>query len=420
MKPLILERPSGEITNEELKSLTLQSAAGSQARRVLLIPPDITRVHSRAGVITAALYEHYTQAGAQVDVLPALGTHTPMTAEECRVMFGGVIPFDKLIEHRWREDVVNIGTVPGSYVSSVSDGLLDFDVEVQLSRHVVRGGYDLIVCAGQVVPHEVAGLASYSKHLFVGCGGSQMINRTHFIGAVYGAERIMGRADTPVRRVFDYAQEHFAAHLPVVFCLTVLSEGKLRGLYIGRDRTPYEQAAKLCIEQNIKYVEEQHTCLVWLDPEEYRSTWLGNKAVYRTRMMLCDGARLIVLAPGLRAFGEDAANDALIRKYGYKGRDNTLKAVQENADLADNLSTAAHLVHGSSDGRFTITYCAPRAMAEQVKAVGYEYMDVEEAMAYWAPATLKEGVNSTARGDVFYIGNPALGLWATKSRFTGA
>ncbi len=407
------------VSPEELRGLVL-SGFDESPKKVLLIPPDITRVHSRAGEITAILYKQYASYGAEVDVLPALGTHVPMTPAEAEVMFGGAIPFGKIIEHRWRDDVVTLGHVPGAFVKEVSDGLLDFDIEVQLNSRIVNGGYDLIVCAGQVVPHEVAGLASYSKHLFVGCGGSQMINRTHFVGAVYGAERIMGRADTPVRKIWDYAAAHFAAQLPVRYALTVIGkhEGKnvIKGLFIGDGRDVFEAAGKLAQELNIDYVpREVKTCVVTLDPEEYRTTWLGNKAVYRTRMMLADGARLIVLAPGLTRFGEDLENDALIRKYGYFGRERTLSDARENADLAENLSVAAHLVHGTSDGRFDIVYCANPAMKKDIESVGYSFMDIAEAQAKYAG--LSDGYNATSDGEIYYISNPALGLWATRERF---
>lgn len=135
----------------------------------------------------------------------------------------------------------------------------------------------------------------------------------------------------------------------------------------GRDAECLTEAVKLSQEKNIDFVEQGlKKCVVYLDPGEFKSTWLGNKAVYRTRMAMADGGELIVLAPGVTKFGEDPQVDKLIRKYGYRGRLHTLEEFNkpENQDLRDNMGAAAHLIHGSSDGRFTITYavqgCFPR------------------------------------------------------------
>jgi len=151
--------------------------------------------------------------------------------------------------------------------------------------------------------------------------------------------------------------------------------------------------------------------VVYLDPREFKSTWLGNKAIYRTRMAMADGGELIILAPGIRKFGEDETIDGLIRKYGYKGRENTLKQFRENADLRENPSAAAHLIHGSSDGRFTITYAVTHLTREEVEGVGFRYMPYEEAAAKYKPEDIHDGYYEGPDETWFYISNPALGLW---------
>ena len=391
-------------------------------RKVLLLPPDFTRAHSGAGEITAKLYSILKDT-CQVDVMPALGTHMPMSDDERIAFFGEEIPKERFIVHNWRDDVVKIGEIPSEFIKQVSEGLMDEPIDVEVNRHLIEGGYDLIISIGQVVPHEVVGMANYSKNLFVGCGGHNMINQTHMLGAVYGMERIMGRDHSPVRKVFDYAEQHFVCELPLMYILTVTTHQEdrvlIHGLFIGRERKLFEEAVALSQEKNMQFLDEPlDKVVVYLDPQEFKSTWLGNKAVYRTRMAIADGGELIVLAPGVRQFGEDKDSDRLIRKYGYVGRKRVLELLRENTDLQQNRSVAAHLIHGSSDGRFTITYAPGHLTREEVEGVNFRYMDLGEAYALYNPDKLKDGFNLLDNGErIFYISNPALGLWAYRGRF---
>jgi len=262
------------------------------------------------------------------------------------------------------------------------------------------------------------GMANYTKNIVVGCGGSRFINQSHMLGAFYGMERMMGKDHTPVRKVFDYAEENFISKLPVEYVLTatVSESGKtdIIGLYIGKNREGFTRAVELSRKHNLIYLESPiKTCVVWLDEREFHSTWLGNKAIYRTRMAMADGGRLIILAPGVEKFGEDAENDRLIRQYGYIGRENILKLCKTEPELQKNLSAAAHLIHGSSDGRFEITYAPGKLRRDEVEGVAFGYMDFEEAIKKYDPEKLVPGYNMSKDGEaVFFIENPALGLWA--------
>ena len=388
--------------------------------RVLAIPPDMSRFHSRAGDLTRSAYEFY---GEQLSaILPALGTHAPMTRGQIAKMFGGV-PFDLFHAHNWRKDVVTLGEVPAEYVHEQSEGKLNYTWPVQINRLLVEGGFDLILSIGQVVPHEVIGMANYNKNILVGTGGPDSINRSHFLGAVYGMERIMGRADNPVRRVLNYASRQFIQHLPVVYVLTVVGrndDGQLaiRGLFIGDDDECFQKASELSLKVNFFMLDaEIRKAVVYLDPEELRSTWLGNKAIYRTRMALADGAELIVLAPGVKDFGEDATIDRLIRKHGYFGTPATLKAVEKDPELADNLGAAAHLIHGSSEGRFHITYCPGGLSRKEVCDAGFGFADLQSTAKKYDPQKLKYGYNQVDGEEIFFVPNPGLGLWAYRGRF---
>ena len=391
-------------------------------QKVLVLPPDFTRFHSQAGLLTQYVWEYYGDRLAAV--MPALGTHSPMTEAQIREMFGDM-PLHLFRPHDWRNDVVTLGTVPPEYVSELTEGRLNFEWPVQVNRLLVEGGFDLILSIGQVVPHEVVGMANYNKNLFVGTGGSVAINRSHFVGAVYGMERMMGRADTPVRRLFNYGSDHFGHLMPqIVYLQTVVGRADdggmaVRGLYAGDDIEVFNRAAALALEVNFEMMSEPFKkCVVYLDPAEFKSTWLGNKAIYRTRMAMADGGELLILAPGVKEFGEDAQIDALIRKYGYFGTPQTLEAVEANTDLQENLGAAAHLIHGSSEGRFTITYAPGHLARAEIEGVGFQYADIQEAMARYNPETLKDGVNVMPDGEeIFYISNPAIGLWSVRERF---
>ncbi len=389
--------------------------------RVLAVPPDFTRMHSQSGMLTEMAYRYY--GDALVDVLPALGTHKPMSDAEIATMFGAT-PRELFRVHDWRNDIVTLGEVPGEFMHEVSEGKLDYTWPAQVNKLLRDGGHDLILSIGQVVPHEVVGMANGSKNIFVGTGGVMGIHRSHFLGAVYGMERMMGRADTPVRRVLNYASEHFAKELPqIVYVQTVVNKnaaGRLvmRGLYVSDDNQAFELAAALSLQCNFLMMDREiRKAVVYLDPHEFKSTWLGNKSVYRTRMALADDAELIVLAPGVHEFGEDAAIDALIRKYGYCGTPATLEAVKQDADLAANLSAAAHLIHGSSEGRFTIRYCPGHLTREEVESVHFEYGDLAEYSARYDRAKLADGWNVVDGEEIFFVSNPGLGLWAYRGRF---
>jgi len=392
-----------------------------ERKKVLAVPPDFTRFHSKAGELTEMAWEFY--GDKLTDVLPALGTHNAMTDEQIDTMYGKT-PRHLFRVHDWRNDIVTLGEVPGEFILEVSEGKLDYTWPAQVNKLLRDGEHDVILSIGQVVPHEVVGMANGSKNIFVGTGGVMGIHRSHFLGAVYGMERMMGRADTPVRRVLNYASEHFSDQMPqIVYVQTVVNKNAkgdlvMRGLFIGDDTECFELAAALSLKCNFILMDREiKKAVVYLDPHEFHSTWLGNKSVYRTRMALADNAELIVLAPGVREFGEDKQIDTLIRKYGYCGTPATLQAVKDDADLAGNLSAAAHLIHGSSEGRFEIRYCPGHLTQQEIESVHFDYGDLKQYMAKYDPDKLKDGWNIVDGEEIFYISNPGLGLWAYKGRF---
>jgi nickel-dependent lactate racemase len=397
-------------TKRELLAEALRKRGGS-CSKILVLPPDVTRLHSGAGELTQILYEMLGKDSV-FHIMPAIGTHEPLTEQQMELMYAG-IPKELFKVHDWRNDIVELGIVPSEFISRVSEGKIDFEMPMQVNRILIEGGYDLIISIGQVVPHENTGMANYTKNVLVGIGGQETINKSHFLAGVYGMERIMGRIDTPMREVLDYAQKAYLRHIEIVYVLTVMGKdetGELvtRGLYIGDDRETFEHAARLSQKVNLTRLDRRlEKVVVYLDPREYQSHWLGNKSIYRTRMAIADDGELIVIAPGLHEYGEDPEMDRLIRKYGYHGTEEVLREVRENEDLRSNLAAAAHLIHGSSEGRFRITYAPGHLTAEETRSVGYEWADVNSLLKKYDPSKLKDGYNH----DFYFISNPALGLW---------
>ncbi|MCG8650072.1 MAG: lactate racemase domain-containing protein [Pirellulales bacterium] len=407
---------SGSLTNDDFRRALEQTFAKlGTPERALLLPPDATRLFSRAGELTVLCHE---LLGRRVtDIMPALGTHSPMKPEQLQHMFPGV-PLELFRPHRWRDDVVTLGEVPASYVSEVTDGLYDRPWKAQVNKLLRDGGHDLIFSLGQVVPHEVIGMANYNKNVFVGTGGAEGINESHFLSAVYGIEQTLGQANTPLRQILNYAQDHFCQQLPLLYALTVVQQmpdGALhtRGLYIGDDHETFFQAAELARAVNITHLQRAPRHVVaYLDPDEFKSTWLGNKSIYRTRLAIATGGRLTVLGPAVEEFGEDAQIDRLIRKYGYRTKAEIMQLVRDNEDLAANPSAAAHLVHGSHENRFEVVYGAGKLSADEIASVGYTPGDIDELMKRYDIQTLDDGWHTDVDGSEFYfIRNPALGLW---------
>ena len=428
------ERELSDETLDELFSGALNRALGEAGGSgpVLILPPDITRFHSRAGFLTDIAVRELSRLGRLGVVLPALGTHAAMGPDDLRRMFPGTPP-DRFRVHDWRRDVVELGRLEAEWVEGVSG--VCFDWPVQVNRLLRDGGFSLILSIGQVVPHEVAGMANHNKNILVGTGGKEAIDKSHFVGALYGIERILGRINNPVRALFDEGLRRFGQALPpILWALTVVGgrgpqdaaapgEPVVRGLYVGFGRDCFEQAGALAREVNLDLLDEPlEKVVVYLDPGQYRTTWLGNKAVYRTRMALADGGELLILAPGLEGFGEDPELDALIRRYGYRSGEVIRDLAGRERDLAENLSVAAHLIHGSPEGRFTVRYCpGPGLGRSEIEAAGFAWGDLGRALKRYDPTSLRPGKQTLPDGEaLFFIPNPSLGLWAEKNRFFSA
>jgi nickel-dependent lactate racemase len=407
--------PTTELTSADLKAALAQTLKQLAPKKVLALPPDQTRYDSRAGELTCLTHE--LLGDRLTDVMPALGTHEAMHAEQLNMMFPG-LPHSLIREHRWRTDVHRLGLVESDFVHQATEGVYNKAWPAETNRLLVQGGHDLILSIGQVVPHEVIGMANYTKNIFVGVGGSAGIHESHYLSALYGMERVMGRCDTPLRRILNHAADRFCQNLPIVYVLTVvdsLSDGRkvVRGLYIGDEHRVFDEAGALAAKVNCFRLDQApKTVVVTMAAHKYSKTWLANKAIYRTRMAIADGGTLVVIAPGVRTFGEDPDVDRLIRKFGYRTTPEILKFVEQDRDLQNNLSAAAHLIHGSSENRFKIVYSADQISEAEIRSVGYDFMPTAEAKSRFPVEGLADGWYQSRDGEpYYYIRDPGLGLW---------
>ena len=415
ISPATLERLAVQLVEEARQRLA------PNPRRALLLPPDLTRMHSGAGRLTELIYRQL--GGCETHLIPTLGQHRPHSEAENRRMFGSV-PEARIHAHDWRGGVQRIGAIPARVVAELTAGKADWEIPIDLNRSLLEERWDLVIHVGHVVPHEVLGFASHNKNYFIGLGGGETISAAHMAAAACGIENNLGRLISPLRACFNWAEERYLARLPHVYCLLVLAldeaTGGLvtRGVYVGSDLETYLAAARASARHNICRLEAPLPRVVaFMQPDEFRSTWVANKAIYRARMALADGGELLVFAPGVERFGEQPEVDALIRQYGYKGTPATMAAYRADPRLREYGLAAAHLMNGSSEGRFSITYAAGKLSRTEVEGVGFRYADPAATLARYDRRQLRPGENQLTEGErVYFIASPSLGLWTTAAR----
>ncbi len=416
----------GNLTIEQVLDAAREAAEQARERicrdpkRVLLLPPDITRAHSGAGTIAEELYKIFSKT-AEVYVIPTLGQHLPHTPEQNKRMFGS-IPEERILKHDWRDGSTLIGEVPAEFVKEVSKGKADWSIPIALNTTLVREKWDLVINVGHVVPHEVLGFANHNKNYFIGLGGKPTICASHMMAACCGIENNLGNLTTPLRKCYNKAEEDFLGFLPDCYVeVTMAYDAKGRlghtGVYVGDDVDVYLDAAKVSREQNITIVPPLKKVVAVMQGDEFYSTWVANKAIYRTRMAMADGGELLIIAPGLKRFGEQKDVDELIRKFGYSGTANVMKLWKQEPILQDLTHGTAHLIHGSSEGRFKIVYAPGHISKEDMESVCFGYADLHETLERYNPETVKHGFNVMPDGEeIYFISAPSAGLWSTREK----
>ena len=337
-------------------------------------------------------------------------------------MFGS-IPNERIHAHDWRGGCVDVGEVPARFVDEATQGAADWSLPIVLNRMLMKEPWDWIINIGHVVPHEVLGFANHNKNYFIGLAGKDLICAAHMAAASWGIENNLGNLITPLRACFNRAEDEFLGDLPDLYVQVVLARNECdqlvhTGVHVGDDLETYLAAARQSREQNITLFDgplQKIVCV--MQGDEFFSTWVANKSVYRTRMALADGGELIVIAPGLKRFGEQPEVDAFIRKYGYVGTPRIMEQYKTNADMQDLAHATAHLMHGSSEGRFSITYAPGQLTKAEIEGVNFRYANINDTIARYRPEFCKQGWNTTADGERFYfIPTPSAGLWATREK----
>ena len=410
-----------KVTEKRLAELVDRAAEESLQRicrspkKVLLLPPDITRAHSGAGKITNRLY-HFFSPAADVYVIPTLGQHIPHTPEQNRWMLGD-IPEEKILKHYWRNDGKRLGCIGKEYVEAITGGKADWEIPVSINRLLFDERWDIILNIGHVVPHEVLGFANHNKNYFIGLGSKETICASHMAAACYGIENNLGNIVTPLRHCYNKAEAEYLGGLADAYIQITMkydARGELvhSGFYCGDDLDTYLLAAQQSMSENITVTPPLKKVVAVMQGDEFFSTWVANKAIYRTRKAMANGGELIILAPGLKRFGEQDEVDAIIRKYGYAGTPKVMELWRTNADLQDLTHATAHLIHGSSEGRFKITYAPWHLSKKEIESVNFSYMNYNEAMERYNPEKLQNGFNILPGGEeIYFISTPSAGLW---------
>ncbi len=415
----------GQLSREKIVELIHRAAEEARERicknpkRVLLLPPDITRAHSGAGWITEEFYKIFSKT-AEVHLIPTLGQHVPHTDEQNRWMFGSV-PLDRIHVHDWRDGSRTIGEVPQDFVEEVTKGKADWAIPVSLNNFLLDGKWDLIINVGHVVPHEVLGFANHNKNYFIGLGGKPMICASHMAAACCGIENNLGTLITPLRACYNKAENDYLGGFPDFYFEVVMAynqQGALAhtGVFVGDDLDTYLDAARASRRQNITVVPPLRKVVAVMQGDEFYSTWVANKAIYRTRKAMADGGELLIIAPGLKRFGEQDDVDRIIRKYGYTGTERIMKLWKKRSALQDLTHATAHLIHGSSEGRFKITYAPGHLTKQEIESVGFNYADIEVVQEYYKASQMRNGFNDLKYERVYYISTPSAGLWTTADK----
>jgi nickel-dependent lactate racemase len=436
-----VEQPDEALDSREqfrLLAAGLEKAmgGGKDLSRVAVISVDVTRLNGRSGDLVNYLYVQ----GVNIEnIFLSLGSHEFHSRAVNRKMFGD-IPESLFVNHNWN-DVTEVGRFPRSYLEELCSRPLDFlpeEIPVELNtafyEGMKSGRYTCCLSFGPVFPHEVVGFSNGVKNRWVGIGGRHFLDASHsMMGLGYGMENTLGVLDTPLRKLLNRATEDFIPDFDIIDVLTVLGADEdgfpcVKGFFMGDDFETHAKAAALSEKLNVDYLDEAaEDVVVYLDPDEYKSFWLGNKAVYRTGMGIARGGRLHVLAPGVRSFSDSAEQgerERLIEEVGYKGLSHVRKCLESTPGLKDNLSVAAHCVHGSplmddgGDPLFEIIYYTnPNHMPrKRVENAGFKWGDYGQVEDVSLPDSqgFHDNFGIGRSKKVYFVPDPGMALLKVK------
>jgi nickel-dependent lactate racemase len=381
--------PGLALSDHELRRIVEQALAEvPRGARVLAIIPDKTRDDNTHLLFPIAENALAARGVTKFDGLVAQGTHPPMTEAQKRAKVGAIGEghglLGQIFDHEWDrpEALVTLGRLNAGRVGQLTGGLLQEPVDVRINALLARGVYDLILVFGGTVPHEVAGFAGGAKYFFPGVGGPELTHLTHWLGALATIEKVIGRVDTPTRRVIEAAAEFIPA--PVISFTSVNTRDgnglRTDALFAGDIKDSLRRAAEVSKQVHIKYTGRKYRRVVALLEKHYDELWVGGKASYKLGSVIEEGGELIIYAPSLTKISE--THGRLIEKYGYAPLEQVREMVEWSDELRANLCVAAHLAHVSYSGmqnaagnlvpryRITLASAVPEDVCRRVK-LGY-------------------------------------------------
>ena len=381
-----------DLTAAEMRPI-VEDALRSIGRgtRVLAVVSDRTRDDNTPELFPLVSQTLARAGAASLDVLIAQGTHVPMNDGDKRAKIGAGLAALPLLgtvfDHHWdrESELTTLGTIGGEVIAAETGGLLHESVSIRLNAHLAPGQYDMVLVLGATVPHEVAGFAGGAKYFFPGVAGPELTHMTHWLGALATIERVIGRVETPTRRLIEAAAAFVPA--PVIALTTVSTRDqaglKTRALFAGDLRGTVRRAAEVSQQVHVRYTGRRYKRVVAILDEHYDELWVGGKASYKLGGVIERGGELIIYAPHLSAIS--LTHGALIEKYGYAPLERVRDMVEGSDELRANLCVAAHLAHVSyagdrnADGvvtpRYRITLAAN--LSEEVcRRVNLGYLDM--------------------------------------------
>jgi lactate racemase len=321
-------------------------------QRVLVIVPDGTRT-APIPLIFRMLYENLSTRVDQLDCLIALGTHPPMSEESINKLLG-ITPQERaeryrnvrIYNHQWStpETFITVGVLSPEQTSDLSQGRLSLSVPVRINRLVLD--YDVLLVCGPVFPHEVAGFSGGSKYFSPGISGPEIINFTHWLGALITSYEMIGVKDTPVREVIERVAEMIPR--PKLCISLVMLQEKLAGYFAGELRAAWSAAADLSAQINIRYLDHSYAKVLSVMPEMYDDLWTGAKGMYKLEPVVADGGELIIYAPHIREISY--THGRIIDQIGYHIRDYFVKQWDKYQDIP--WGVLAHSTHLRGIGEY--------------------------------------------------------------------
>jgi nickel-dependent lactate racemase len=342
------------LSAEELRAIVTEALTDiGPGERVLAIVPDKTRDDNTDQLVPFAAEILAQKKIERFDAVIAQGTHGPMSEAEKREKIGWskILPGDigAIFDHRWDRDdeLVTIGELSAARIADLTDGLMSEAVQVRINALLTSGRYDTVLVFGATMPHEVAGFAGGAKYFFPGIAGPELTHLTHWLGALATIENVIGRIETPTRRVIEAAA---ALVSPRIISFTSVSTRNSEGLrthalFAGDIFEAFRRAAAVSSQVHIRRVGRKYKRVVALLDRHYDELWVGGKASYKLGGIIEDGGELIIYAPQLTQLS--ATHGHLIEKYGYAPLEQVREMVAGSDELRANLCVAAHLAHVS-------------------------------------------------------------------------